>query len=196
MLSKLGVKSKHALDIGCGCMLLGFGLLRKFDLEYVGLDILPSSKLQKYAELISESAGKELQVVRGSAEHIPFRGEFFDLITAFDVLEHLENPRVALIECSRIIRKDGLLVVSLPLENRLHRLARIFGGALISKPWRIGKRPSYHYAGEVKSYGEMVKRLGENFMVFKSIYTPIGFASLINVNGILFCYARAFTFAF
>jgi methylase of polypeptide subunit release factors len=59
-LSKIGVKPKHTLDIGCGCTLLGFGLLTKFDLEYVGLDILPSSKLRKYAELISESAGKKL----------------------------------------------------------------------------------------------------------------------------------------
>jgi SAM-dependent methyltransferase len=171
-------------------MLLGFGLLTKFDLEYVGLDILPSSKLREYAELISESAGKKLQVVRGSAENLPFREGFFDLITAFDVLEHLENPRHALFELSRIIRRDGLFVVSLPLENRLHRLARIFGGALIGKPWRIGKSPDYHYASEVSSYGEMVKCLDENFIVFKCIYTPIGFASLININGILFCHAR------
>jgi SAM-dependent methyltransferase len=51
--------------------------------------------------------------------------EEFDLITFWDVLEHLPDPRQALLEAARIARHSGNLVVSLP---NLHSWeARLFG---------------------------------------------------------------------
>jgi 2-polyprenyl-3-methyl-5-hydroxy-6-metoxy-1,4-benzoquinol methylase len=41
-------------------------------------------------------------------------GEQFDIITAFDVIEHIENDNAALSNISQMLKKDGVLVVSVP----------------------------------------------------------------------------------
>ena len=43
-----------------------------------------------------------------------FKNEEFDVITLWDVLEHVTNPKETLQECNRIMKKNGLLVVNYP----------------------------------------------------------------------------------
>jgi SAM-dependent methyltransferase len=50
----------------------------------------------------------------GTAEAIPFADGSFDLVTAFDVLEHLDDDARALREMSRVARPDGLVAVAVP----------------------------------------------------------------------------------
>jgi SAM-dependent methyltransferase len=49
----------------------------------------------------------------------------FDLVTFWDTLEHLPDPRQALREAARITRPSGTLVLSLPNPHSLE--ARLFG---------------------------------------------------------------------
>jgi SAM-dependent methyltransferase len=54
------------------------------------------------------------QLTLGSATHLPFRSESFDLITSFDVLVHLhglESDRAAISEMFRVLRPGGLAFV-------------------------------------------------------------------------------------
>jgi len=41
-------------------------------------------------------------------------GEQFDMIVAFDVLEHIDNDLAAIANISQMLRKDGVLVISVP----------------------------------------------------------------------------------
>jgi 2-polyprenyl-3-methyl-5-hydroxy-6-metoxy-1,4-benzoquinol methylase len=41
-------------------------------------------------------------------------GEQFHIITAFDVIEHIENDNAALTNISQMLNKDGVLIVSVP----------------------------------------------------------------------------------
>lgn len=41
-------------------------------------------------------------------------GEQFDMIVAFDVLEHIDNDLAAISNISQMLRKDGVLVISVP----------------------------------------------------------------------------------
>ena len=52
-------------------------------------------------------------VLEGSIEAIPSEDRSFDLATCFDVIEHV-NDRIALRELRRVVRPDGLLVVTVP----------------------------------------------------------------------------------
>ena len=45
---------------------------------------------------------------------LPFKTGSFDLVLAMDVIEHVEDDRHALAECRRILKEDGLLVVTVP----------------------------------------------------------------------------------
>lgn len=48
---------------------------------------------------------------------LPYRGNSFDFVGALDVLEHIENDELAVSEISRILKKNGLVVLSVP--NRM-----------------------------------------------------------------------------
>src|SRR2546427_2900786 len=50
----------------------------------------------------------------GTAEAIPFADGRFDLVTAFDVLEHLDDDVIALREMARVASPTGLIAVTVP----------------------------------------------------------------------------------
>jgi SAM-dependent methyltransferase len=45
---------------------------------------------------------------------LPFEDNTFDLVTALDVVEHIEDDRGALRELYRVIRPGGMLMISVP----------------------------------------------------------------------------------
>ena len=52
--------------------------------------------------------------VCGSAEALPFADESFDVVSAFDVVEHCENEHLALSEMRRVIKPGGMVFLSVP----------------------------------------------------------------------------------
>ena len=52
--------------------------------------------------------------VCGSATSLPFADGVFDAVAAFDVVEHCEPESLALREMRRVLRPDGVLVLSVP----------------------------------------------------------------------------------
>ncbi len=55
-----------------------------------------------------------LDIKQGTIYDQKFKDNEFDVVTLWDVLEHVTEPKKTLEECNRIIKKDGLLVVNYP----------------------------------------------------------------------------------
>jgi SAM-dependent methyltransferase len=53
---------------------------------------------------------------RGEITALPFDDESFDLVTAFDVVEHVENDRRVFAEFKRVVKPGGRLIFSVPLH--------------------------------------------------------------------------------
>jgi 2-polyprenyl-3-methyl-5-hydroxy-6-metoxy-1,4-benzoquinol methylase len=67
----------------------------------------------------------EARILLGPVEEQNFAAGSFDVITLFDVLEHLQDPRRTIKECVRILSPGGILIIQtpcFPAENfkRLH----------------------------------------------------------------------------
>ena len=116
------------LDIGCG-----FGYLlseaKRGGWEVYGVEI--SEKVLNYVK----RRGEELNIFWGPLSEAKFEDGYFDLITMFDVIEHLSDPDSVINNVSKLLRKDGLLVVETPREESLfkkiaHLLYRISGGEI------------------------------------------------------------------
>ncbi len=107
----------RALDVGCatGDFLAA---LRRTGWEVLGVEINP--RIAAYAR---ETTG--IPVLAGSLAEAALDERSFDLITFWDVLEHLPDPKGALLEAARITRPAGMLVLSLPNPDSLE--ARLFG---------------------------------------------------------------------
>jgi SAM-dependent methyltransferase len=80
----------------------------------------------------------ELDIITGTLEESRFADNTFDVVTLWDVLEHMSDPKSTLREIARILRPAGLLVVSTPNPTCIE--ARLFG------PHWIGwERPRHLY---------------------------------------------------
>jgi SAM-dependent methyltransferase len=63
--------------------------------------------------LASEKLGPD-RVRRGSCTHLPLPDQAVDVLSALDVIEHIEHDRQALAEFSRVVRPGGLVVITVP----------------------------------------------------------------------------------
>ena len=55
-----------------------------------------------------------INILRSDAEKLPFKDQSFDCVTATAVIEHLLDPITALIEFKRVLKRDGVLIITTP----------------------------------------------------------------------------------
>lgn len=105
----------HYLDLGCGDGRWTSDIHDHLNTEptTVGIDV--SARAIGFARLICPVLSFEVERV----ENLPFDDASFDLITAIEVLEHLPDgiEELALREARRVLRPDGLLMVTTPTWN-------------------------------------------------------------------------------
>ena len=106
-------RRKRVLDVGCGA---GYGTaeLAQTAREATGIDV--SAEAVEYAQTHYGQVNVRFEV--GSATEMPFVDASFDLVVAFEVIEHLENWQQLLTEARRVLAPGGQLVVSTP--NKLY----------------------------------------------------------------------------
>ncbi len=95
------------LEVGCGQGALGARIARQHD--YLGVEPDPTS--YAVAERRITAAGG--RVVNGTDADAP-AGATYDLVCAFEVLEHIEDDRAALTSWVERIRPGGHLLLSVP----------------------------------------------------------------------------------
>jgi SAM-dependent methyltransferase len=102
-------QDKRVLDAGCGT---GYGSaeLAQSAAAVTGLDI--AADAIEYARANYPIPG--LRFVESSCTAVPFPAESFDLLVAFEVIEHLADYRAFLDETARVLAREGLFIVSSP----------------------------------------------------------------------------------
>lgn len=102
-------KGMRVLDAGCGT---GYGSadLAQLAVAVTGLDIAVDAI--EYANSNYQLPG--LRFLQSSCTRVPLPAESYDLVVAFEVIEHLANYRAFLDECARLLTPDGLFIVSSP----------------------------------------------------------------------------------
>lgn len=75
--------------------------------------------LEYTEEGATAAAERGLPVVRADACHLPLADASVELVTALDVLEHIEDDRAAAREIHRVLLPGGHLVVTVPVDPRL-----------------------------------------------------------------------------
>jgi len=105
--------SGRLIDIGCGNKPYA-GLLKPFVSEHIGVDHLLTLHGTTNIDIFS------------SAYEIPVADESFDSALSTAVLEHLEEPELALRECHRVLKPGGVAIYSVPFIWHLHEEPRDF----------------------------------------------------------------------
>lgn len=126
------IRSKKLLDLGCGN---GWFSLRAVErgAQVYSIDI--SHAMAKIAQQrVKESANQppEHRVVNASALELPLPENYFDVVLSSEMIEHTPSPRQAITEMARVLKPEGILVITTP--NRCWQW-------LVDLGTRLGIRP-------------------------------------------------------
>jgi ubiquinone/menaquinone biosynthesis C-methylase UbiE len=109
------VKGKKVLDLSCG---EGYGsfMLAEESGEVIGIDI--DENTIRHASM--KYVKKNLEFIIGSMLDIPIKdGKMFDVIVCFEAIEHIEDHDGLMKEVKRLLKSDGVFVVSTPNKKYL-----------------------------------------------------------------------------
>lgn len=115
-------RRKRVLDIACG---MGYGSaeLSKTAASVCGIDVA----LEAVVGSRQRYAARNLNFLAASATQLPFSDASFDLIVAFEVIEHLENWEALLSEARRLLAQGGQLLISTPNQSYYAETRRLAG---------------------------------------------------------------------
>jgi ubiquinone/menaquinone biosynthesis C-methylase UbiE len=105
-------KEDIILDLGCGSGNILIDLSKKVKIAY-GADI-SSNALNFISKRIEKENIKNIKLVKIESQELPFENSFFDKIIATELIEHLEDPSYLIKECFRILKLNGLLILTTP----------------------------------------------------------------------------------
>jgi GT2 family glycosyltransferase/glycosyltransferase involved in cell wall biosynthesis/ubiquinone/menaquinone biosynthesis C-methylase UbiE len=174
------VKGKKVLDLGCG---EGYGtyMLAKEATYVAGVEIDKPTVQHARSKYIKDN----LEFIEGSVLTIPIEGEKeFDIVVCFELIEHIAEHDKLLSEVKRLLKDDGLFIVSTPnkavytdapdhhnpfhvkelyfkefrsLLRRYFKHLRIFGQRIYagSNMWSIHQHKSRGYIEAVVKKGDM-----------------------------------------
>jgi len=94
------------LDMGCGTGFI-IHLARSYFKEIHGVDVT-----QAMMDKIDRSGGT-ITLHNSPAETVPFPDAYFDMVSAYSFIHHVEDSRKVLKEACRVLRKGGLCYVDL-----------------------------------------------------------------------------------
>jgi 2-polyprenyl-3-methyl-5-hydroxy-6-metoxy-1,4-benzoquinol methylase len=141
------------LDVGCNIGLF-LNFAQKYGFDPVGVEINDDCA----------SYGKKqfkINIINGKVESAAFLDDSFDVVTLFDVLEHIPDFNSLLIEIKRILKPNGLLLIQSP------NIDSIMASVTKSK-WNWLSVPDhlYHFTPDT-----LIKLLVKHNYQVKKIYT-------------------------
>jgi SAM-dependent methyltransferase len=101
------------LDVGCGDMPYE-AIFLPFVTEYLGIEHEAT-----FATTTASLSARKPDLVYDGVR-LPFEDRTFDTVLNVQVLEHTPRPKELVAEMARVLKDDGVLILSAPFQFRLH----------------------------------------------------------------------------
>ncbi len=203
-------KNKVAIDIGCGegyflpTLSLNFknaiGLDTKEpikterDLYYPNKN-LDTSKIDEAKDLLKAENfyGKNIRLIVGDSSKLNLKNDSINVVFMIDSLEHFFHPEKALKEARRILKRDGLLIVSLPNMGSTIKFIRFITNIFINMYDEEGKKRMFYYDRRLEPKNSLqfhghdfdwkkdgLKMIRKYFVIEKIKWSPVNQLKILN----------------
>lgn len=154
-------KGGNFIDLGCLDSPLASMVKGKYPSSQIwGLDFVP--EVIEY----SKKFYSKVNYIISNVYDIPFQDNFFDYITAGELIEHLESPRTFIKEAMRILKPGGVFALSTPLEET--NKGEVDGERHL---WSFSRKDIYEF---LEPYGNVrIRILGSEFVPRYKYHFPI-----------------------
>lgn len=129
--------------------------------------------LEPSADLVRRGTDRGLNVVQGTVESHSFPPAHFDMVTLWDVIEHLPDPKNALNETYNLLKNDGVLLINFPDIGTWQ--AKLAG----KKFWWIISVHLHHFTE--KSIANIARKTGFEVISFRRYWQTLEFGYLVQM---------------
>lgn len=199
LMARKFAQGKKVLDVACG---EGYGsyLLSEVASSVTGVDI--SEETIEHATNSYQRTG--LTYLQGNAAKIPVADGSIDLVVSFETIEHHDRHEEMMLEISRVLQQDGLLIISSPDKKEYSDIPN-YDNPYHVKELYLSEFETLlrkHFSniallGQRIKFGSIIAPLNKNESIFESfkksdasysdckgIFSPMYFIAMVS-NGIL-----------
>jgi len=106
-IKKFYPQPRSILDLGAAEGLMLSQIKKEFpESNCIGLEL--------FSELAALNKNPDIKIIQGNAQNIPFPDNFFDVIIAAAVIEHISNPTKMMNQIYKALRKNGVVIITTP----------------------------------------------------------------------------------
>jgi demethylmenaquinone methyltransferase / 2-methoxy-6-polyprenyl-1,4-benzoquinol methylase len=137
--------SDRVLDVATGTAAVAIELARRTGCRVVGLDQSREMLAEGRSRVAEAGLSDRIELVEGSAEHLPFDDSSFAALTFTYLLRYVDDPAATMRELARTVRPGGSIAMlefglprgpARPLWELYARIGLPGLGALVSPEWR------------------------------------------------------------
>jgi len=121
------------------------------DWKMVGIDV----STYQLANCRRRNSARDLRLVLGEAESLPFRDQAFDAVLSIGGFNHFQNPEGALREMVRVVRPGSTIVISDEIPNFTDRLLFHKIGLASLDRWLVARSIGKDFADLVERHRRM-----------------------------------------
>ena len=147
---------KTYLDIGCGAT--GYTAIeaaKRNNWLSFGVDISLEAMTRAKALAKKEGVEEKTAFIVCSAEHLPFKENTFDYVSAISLLEHIENDNIVLKKISQILKDFGYIYICVP--NTYKRMWPFLWPIYKYLDYKIGHKRHYSIEGLTNKMPDTLK---------------------------------------
>ncbi len=130
--------------------------------RYFGIDVYDkaiASAKKKYSHINFNVA---------SAQELPFKNNYFDLILFYETIEHVENPAKCLKEIKRVLNKNGNLIVAMDSGSLLFKVVWFVWENTKGRVWKNAHLHPFHH----QELEQLIRKA--NFKINEKIFSFFG----------------------
>lgn len=141
-------KGGKILDLGANPFHLTF-CLKQLGYDITAVDINPGP-----FKIFINKYDLDIKKANIETEKLPFKNHTFDFVIFNEVFEHLRiNPILALKEINRVLKSEGILLLTTPNLYAIHKYFMFILGFSFNDAYdQFNKLPQYGYVGHIREY--------------------------------------------
>ncbi len=126
--------------------------------------------------LLRVNTNKEINLLAGDATKLPFKSNSFDAVVATAVIEHVPTPEILVKECHRVLRNNGIAILTTPVPF-FDTIASLIGHV---------KGEDHNEKFTIKSLARLLTNAGlEVVEARRFMVSPVGFPVELFIEGFL-----------
>ena len=106
------IAGERLLDVGCGNGSYTTAMAEGFQ-EIYGVELEPI-RLDAFKQAVADAPVGQYHLYQMSAEALEFPDETFDVVTAIETIEHIEDLDRAAVEVHRVLKPGGVFLITAP----------------------------------------------------------------------------------